>query len=70
MSNHNIVYMSIAINNVTSVKTCDMHTFNCDWKKAITKHKRQYQLQLNNNLKQLIDFKTFIYIVHAFCVIL
>ena len=60
MSNHNLVYMSIAINNFTtvvSVKTCDIYTYNCAWKKATTEHKRQYQLQLDNNLKQLIDFK-------------
>ena len=60
MSNHNIVYMSIAINNFTNiinVDTCDIHVFNCAWKKATTEHKRQYELQLDNNLKQLIDFK-------------
>ena len=60
MSNHNIVYMSIAINNVTNivnVETCDIHVFNCAWKKATTEHKLQYELQLDNNLKQLIDFK-------------
>ena len=35
MSNHNIVYMSIAINNFTNivnVETCDIHVFNCAWK--------------------------------------
>ena len=51
--------MSIAINNFTNVvnvETCDIHTFNCAWKKSTTEHKRQYQLQLYNNLKQLIDF--------------
>ena len=60
MSNHNIVYMTIAINNFTNivnVETCDIHVFNCAWKKATTEHKRQYELQLDNNLKQLIDFK-------------
>ena len=60
MSNHNIVYMSIAINNFTNivnVETCDIHVFNCAWKKATTEHKCQYELQLDNNLKQLIDFK-------------
>ena len=37
MSNHNIVYMSIAINNFTNivnVETCDIHVFNCAWKKS------------------------------------
>ena len=52
--------MSIAINNFTNivnVETCDIHVFNCAWKKATAEHKRQYELQLDNNLKQLIDFK-------------
>ena len=37
MSNNNIIYMSIAINNFTNVvnvETCDTHTFNCTWKKS------------------------------------
>ena len=33
MSNLNIVYMSIAFNNFTNVEICDIHTFNCAWKK-------------------------------------
>ena len=60
MSNPNIVYMSIAINNFTNivnVKTYDIQVFNCAWKKATTEHKRHYELQLDDNLKQLIDFK-------------
>ena len=60
MSNHNIVYMSIAIiifSNIVNVETCDIHVFNCAWKRATTEHKRQYELQLDNNLKQIIDFK-------------
>ena len=53
MTKHNIVYMSIAINNFTNlgnVETCDIHTINCTReKKATTEDKRQYQLQLDNN---------------------
>ena len=39
MSNHNIGYMSIAINdftNIVNVETCNIHVFNCAWKKATT----------------------------------
>ena len=60
MSNQNIVYMSIEIKNFTNivnVETCDIHVINCAWKNETTEHKRQYELQLDNNLKQLIDFK-------------
>ena len=44
ISNHNIVYMSIAISNfanIVNVETCDIHVFNCAWRKATTEHKRQ-----------------------------
>ena len=73
MSNHNIVYMFIAINNFTNivnVETCDIHVFNCAWKKATTEHTRQYEFQLDNNLKQLIDFKNNNLYCKMFCVIL
>ena len=46
-----------------NVETCDIHTFNCAWKKETTEHMRQYQLQLDKNLKQLIDFKN----NHSYC---
>ena len=45
--NHNIVYMSIAINNfsnIVNVETCDIHVFNCAWKK---KHNISVSMNFN-----------------------
>ena len=59
MPNHNINYMSIAIKKFTNgvnVKSSDIAKCNCTWGKATLEDKRDYQLQLYNNLKQLIDF--------------
>ena len=39
--------------NIANVETCVIPIFNCAWKKATTEHNRQYELQLDNNLKQL-----------------
>ena len=49
MCNHNIVYMSIAINNFTNivnVETCDIQVFNYSWKK---KQQQNISVSMNCN---------------------